>query len=157
MILRVLRCVTDARSKGEKELTARLISGLNDIPESWALTPVDGKKRPYRLDWQKEEPLSKDAIARKIKTGEPENYKAQDGCIKQHFVKALGYGLRTGEVSGGILAIDADGHAAEELLQKLSSGDLPDTVTFTSGKPGKKAAAVLHSRAILGCRSKPLS
>ena len=133
-----LRCVTDARSKGEKELTARLISGLNDIPESWALTPVDGKKRPYRLDWQKEEPLSKDAIAIKIKTGEQENYKAQDGCIKQYFVKALGYGLRTGEVSGGILAIDADGHAAEELLQKLSSGDLPDTVTFTSGKPGRR-------------------
>ncbi|MRV37704.1 hypothetical protein GF542_14365, partial [Staphylococcus aureus] len=49
-----------------------------------------------------------------------------------------GYGIRTGVISGGILAIDADGHAAEELLQKMSASELPDTVIFASGKPGRR-------------------
>lgn len=121
-----------------QQVTSRLTAGLSQIPQNWALTPVDGQKRPYRQAWQKEEPLDREALARKIETGEREDYETKDGSVKQKFVKALGYGLRTGEVSGGILAIDADGHAAEELLQKLSNGDLPDTVIFTSGKPGRR-------------------
>jgi Protein of unknown function (DUF3987)/Bifunctional DNA primase/polymerase, N-terminal len=97
-----------------------LISGLQLIPHNWALTPVNGKKRPYREAWQSEAPLSRDAICRELRS------------------KARGYGIRTGEVSGGILAIDADGHAAEALLQKLADNDLPDTVIFSSGKASRR-------------------
>ncbi|KOP23472.1 hypothetical protein AMR41_26190 [Hapalosiphon sp. MRB220] len=97
-----------------------LILGLGHLPEDWALTPVNGKKQPYRDGWQSETPLSGGAIARELRG------------------KAKGYGIRTGEVSGGILAIDVDGTAAEALLQEKSQGDLPDTVIFTSGKPGRR-------------------
>ncbi|MGI2907671.1 bifunctional DNA primase/polymerase [Tolypothrix sp. VBCCA 56010] len=100
--------------------TINLISGLELLPLGWALTPVDGNKRPYRDNWQKEAPISRDAIVRELKG------------------RARGYGIRTGVISGGILAIDADGHAAEELLQKMSTSELPDTVIFSSGKPGRR-------------------
>ncbi len=100
--------------------TNQLIQGLQAIPQTWALTPVRGDKKPYRDRWQKEAPLALAQIVTEIKSD-----------------RALGYGLRTGAVSGGILAIDADGHAAEKLLQELSGGDLPDTVIFASGKPGR--------------------
>ncbi|WP_189523613.1 DUF3987 domain-containing protein [Nostoc sp. PA-18-2419] len=100
---------------------SRLISGLQQIPGNWALTPVTDNKRPYREDWQRETALNRQALIKELQSG-----------------KALGYGIRTGEVSGGILAIDADGHAAEALLQKLADGDLPDTVIFSSGKAGRR-------------------
>ncbi|BAY29730.1 Primase 2 [Nostoc carneum NIES-2107] len=97
-----------------------LILGLGHLPESWALTPVNDSKRPYRSNWQSEKPLSRGAIARELRG------------------RARGYGIRTGEISGGILAIDVDGLSAEPMLMKLSNGDLPDTVTFSSGKPGRR-------------------
>ncbi|WP_414528455.1 DUF3987 domain-containing protein [Nodularia chucula] len=100
---------------------SRLISGLQQIPLHWALTPVTDNKRPYRENWQRETALTQQALIQELQSG-----------------KAFGYGIRTGEVSGGILAIDADGHAAEALLQKLSDGDLPDTVIFSSGKAGRR-------------------
>jgi hypothetical protein len=99
----------------------RLISGLQQIPGNWALTPVTDNKRPYRENWQQETALTRQALIKELQSD-----------------KAFGYGIRTGEVSGGILAIDADGHAAEALLQKLALGDLPDTVIFSSGKAGRR-------------------
>ncbi len=117
---------------------ASLISGLQQIPPYWALTPVE-RKNAYRLDWSKEAPLSPGAIAHKIQFGSKERFRDKGtGEIKERFLRATGYGIRTGEVSGGIIAADADGYAAEALLQKLSNGDLPDTVIFTSGKPGRR-------------------
>lgn len=102
-------------------LQHQLIEGLNQIPPAWVLTPVNGNKQPYRKNWQRENPLSHKAIAANIKSGE-----------------AKGYGLRTGTISGGILAIDADGHAAHEKILELSGGEpLPETVAFTSDKPGR--------------------
>lgn len=97
------------------------IQWLKSIPDDWALTPVDGNKRPYRKNWQRENPLNRHEIFKEINSG-----------------RAKGYGIRTGEISGGILAIDADGFAAEELLQKHCAGDLPQTVSFTSGKTGRR-------------------
>ncbi len=118
--------------------TQGLISGLTQLPSHWALTPVE-RKNAYRLDWSKEAPLSPGAIATKIQFGEKEKFRDKGtGEIKERFVRATGYGIRTGEVSGGIIAADADGYAAEALLQKLSNGDLPDTVIFTSGKDGRR-------------------
>ncbi|MBD2202699.1 bifunctional DNA primase/polymerase [Calothrix sp. FACHB-1219] len=116
-----------------------LISGLDHLPKDWALTPVNGSKRPYRSNWQSEKPLSREAIAHKIQDGDYEDFEdKKTGQIKQHFCKAKGYGIRTGEISGGILAIDVDGQNAEPILLELASGDLPDTVTFSSGKPGRR-------------------
>jgi hypothetical protein len=99
----------------------QLIKGLDSIPLEWALTPVNGKKQPYRKNWQTENPLSREQIIEEIKSGQ-----------------AKGYGLRTGRISGGIVAIDADGHAAHDKINELSGG-VPrlETVAFTSNKPGR--------------------
>jgi hypothetical protein len=98
-----------------------LIGQLKTLPPEWALTPVKGNKACYRTNWQFEKPLSHKAIASEIKSG-----------------KAKGFGIRTGTVSGGIVAIDADGPAAHEKILELSSGQLlPETIAFTSNKPGR--------------------
>ena len=98
-----------------------LIAQLKTLPREWALTPVKGNKACYRTNWQFEKPLSHKAIASEIKSG-----------------KAKGFGIRTGTVSGGIVAIDADGPAAHEKILELSSGQLlPETIAFTSNKPGR--------------------
>ena len=99
----------------------QLIKGLDSIPLEWALTPVNGNKQPYRKNWQNENPLSRKLLTREVKSG-----------------KAKGYGLRTGRVSGGIVALDADGHAAHNKILELSGGvPLPETVAFTSNKSGR--------------------
>ncbi len=99
----------------------QLLEDLKKIPQEWALTPVDGKKKSYRKNWQNEPPVSREAIAEEIKSG-----------------RAKGYGLRTGTVSGGLVALDADGHAAHKKILELSSGTLlPETASFTSGKSGR--------------------
>jgi Bifunctional DNA primase/polymerase, N-terminal/AAA domain/Primase C terminal 1 (PriCT-1) len=94
-----------------------LITALSSLPPQWQLTPVGSNKAPYRKAWQSET-LERSAIATEIKSG-----------------RAKGYGLLTGTKCGGILAIDADGEAAHELLAR--HGELPPTVAFTSGKPGR--------------------
>ncbi|MBW4558269.1 MAG: DUF3987 domain-containing protein [Trichormus sp. ATA11-4-KO1] len=96
----------------------KLLTGLEVLPQEWALTPVNGNKQPYRENWQNEQPITREKLIAMIKSGLPQ-----------------GYGLRTGKWSVGILAIDADGQAAHEKLNQL--GELPKTVAFTSGKPGR--------------------
>jgi hypothetical protein len=98
-----------------------LIAQLKTLPSEWALTPVRGNKACYRTNWQFEVPLSHQDLIAEIKSG-----------------KAKGYGIRTGTVSGGIVAVDADGCAAHDKINELSSGvPLPETVAFTSNKPGR--------------------
>jgi hypothetical protein len=108
----------------ERNLSDRgnqLIKGLDTIPLEWVLTPVNGNKQPYRKNWQNENPLERKLLTREIKSGQ-----------------AKGYGLRTGRISGGIVAIDADGHAAHDKILELSGGvTLPETVAFTSNKSGR--------------------
>ncbi|MBD6619705.1 DUF3987 domain-containing protein [Komarekiella sp. 'clone 1'] len=98
--------------------TDKLLTGLEVLPQEWALTPVNGNKQPYRENWQNEQPITREKLIAMIKSGLPQ-----------------GYGLRTGKWSVGILAIDADGQAAHEKLNQL--GGLPKTVAFTSGKSGR--------------------
>jgi hypothetical protein len=101
--------------------TDLLISELGKLPQEWALTPVKGNKACYRKNWQHEPALSREELIAEINSG-----------------KAKGYGIRTGKVSGGIAAIDADGHAAHVKISELSGGEqLPETVAFTSGKDGR--------------------
>jgi hypothetical protein len=98
-----------------------LLQALTEFPSSWLLTPVNGKKIPYRQCWQSEQPVSHEEIAKDIRSG-----------------KAKGVGLRTGRISGGIVAIDADGPAAHEKILELSGGiALPLTVSFSSNRPGR--------------------
>jgi hypothetical protein len=98
-----------------------LLSAVPEFPPSWALTPVTGNKIPYRKGWQNENPVSRDDIEEDIRSG-----------------KARGVGLRTGRISGGIVAVDADGPAAQGKILELSGGEaLPETVSFSSGRPGR--------------------
>ena len=102
------------------EIQTQLITELEQIPNTWAITPVDAHKASYRASWQTETPLSRDELTNEIRNG------------------ASGYGLRTGSVSGGIVAIDLDGVSAHAKMLELSGGiDLPETVSFTSGRVGR--------------------
>jgi hypothetical protein len=104
------------------DLQKMLIEELPLIPQGWALTPLRGNKAPYRTDWQHESPLTRTQIITEIESGQ-----------------AKGYGIRTGTVSGGIVAIDFDGASATKKALELSGGELlPDTVTFTSNRPGRE-------------------
>lgn len=111
------------------ENISNLIEGLANIPETWKLTPLgkvdkDGKvnpKAPYSHGWQK----------RDITLGEIQTAITQG--------QATGYGLRLGEPSGYVMAIDFDGQSAIDMASELF-GELPDTVTWTSGKEGRYQA-----------------
>ncbi|WP_414546404.1 DUF3987 domain-containing protein [Nostoc sp. CCY0012] len=109
----------------------QLLSGLKLIPPNWALTPVLGNKNPYRADWNQAVPMSRRQLIAIIEGGDTVTGKDS----KFYKIYPQGYGLRTGKWSGGILALDADGAAAQNLLNQM--GELPKTVSFTSGKPGR--------------------
>lgn len=95
-------------------------SVLQTYPSEWALTPVRAKS-PYRRAWQTERPLTLDAIAQELLSG-----------------RAQGVGIRLGQISGGIVAIDFDGHSALDKWKEISGGtEPPKTVGWTSGRPGR--------------------
>ncbi|CAD5910541.1 hypothetical protein PCC9214_00002 [Planktothrix tepida] len=96
-----------------------LIDGLTILPHNFCLCPVNGNKQPYQKDWTKsgffpDSPL----LVKEIKSG-----------------KAKGYGLLTGKINGGIVAVDCDGKAAHDFAKNL--GGLPHTVSFSSGLEGR--------------------
>jgi P4 family phage/plasmid primase-like protien len=99
------------------------------LPEYWQLTPL-GKidqadnvnpKAPYLTDWQNKD-IDRAFIQSEIDAG-----------------KAVGIGLRLGEPSGCVVAIDFDGQSAINLGRE-SFGEIPATVTWTSGRPGRYQA-----------------
>ena len=99
------------------------------LPDCWQLTPLGkmdktGKinpKAPYLSDWQNKD-VNRDSIQSKIDAG-----------------KAVGIGLRLGEPSGYVVAIDFDGQSAIDLGQELF-GEISKTVTWTSGRSGRYQA-----------------
>lgn len=109
---------------------SNLIDELSNIPSAWQLTPL-GKadsttglvnpKAPYLSKWEKTD-VTLDEIESAILKGQ-----------------ATGYGLRLGEPSGYVMAIDFDGQSAIDLGLK-EFGELPKTVTWTSGTPGRYQA-----------------
>lgn len=105
-------------SQGKASLGLKLRESLNEIPEHWALTPVKDKS-PLRDGWQTEKPLSRDALVAELNSG-----------------RWTGYGLRLGDVSGGLLALDIDGPDPATVMQLLEEhyGTLPQTVAWSSGK-----------------------
>ena len=96
-----------------------LIDALLQLPTAWALTPVRGNKAAYLPNWQNH-PASRADIAQDIKAG-----------------RARGFGILTGVLSAGIIAIDCDGHQPHALLIEILGGEIPHTVAFTSGKEGR--------------------
>jgi hypothetical protein len=101
---------------------------INNLPKSWQLTPLgaidQGKinpKAPYLSNWQNVD-CDRDFITSEIESD-----------------KAIGIGLRLGKPSGYIVAIDFDGKSAIDLGQELF-GEIPVTVTWTSGSPGRYQA-----------------
>lgn len=100
------------------------------LPELWQLTPLGkldkktGKvnsKAPYYSDWTNKD-FDRDFIKSEIEAG-----------------RAVGIGLRLGKASGYVVAIDFDGQSAIELGKELF-GELPQTVTWTSGRSGRYQA-----------------
>jgi len=96
-----------------------LIAALSIIPESFSLTPLIDKA-PKRKDWQSEKALSKDELETELKSN-----------------RWTGYGLRLGNVSGGLVALDIDGSSAQPILDAMAKGDLPKTVSWTSNRVGR--------------------
>ncbi len=100
------------------------------LPKLWQLTPLGkldkktGKidsKAPYYTDWTNKD-FDREFIKSEIEEG-----------------KAVGIGLRLGKPSGYVVAIDFDGQSAIDLGQELF-GELSQTVTWTSGRPGRYQA-----------------
>lgn len=118
-----------------------LISELTNIPDYYALTPIGGKV-PYRKGWQSEKPYSKDQIKHFITNGSTEFTKESKTPYTRY---PTGYAVRLGDISKGIIAIDIDGSDADDLLSIIvkdltqnTSEFLPDTVSWTSGKEGRR-------------------
>ena len=95
------------------------IQALDLLPALWQLTPVSPTKKPYIQGWQKQ--------------GD-ERKKIKDALKSQ---RAWGFGLITGHLSGGIMAIDCDGESAHQRLLAILGVDIPTTVSFSSGTPGR--------------------
>ena len=106
------------------------------IPETWALTPIQ-EKGAFLEDWALEgcnreiiQDWLIDGVNRKSKkTG------------KYYDSYASGFGLLTGELSNGLLAIDQDGRDAIDLLDswfEASGCDRPQTISWSSGKEGRR-------------------
>ena len=110
-----------------------IAASIASIPDNWVLVPLQDKA-PKRNGWESEPALDREFIKALILDGEEKISKKTGKAFK---IYSSGYGIRTGTVSGGILAIDVDGHQAHELLQLISGGLLPKTVSFCSGKPGR--------------------
>ncbi|MEC4816941.1 MAG: bifunctional DNA primase/polymerase [Scytonema sp. PMC 1069.18] len=110
----------------------QIAQGLERIPAHWSLTPLQDKQ-PKRNGWEKEAFIPHDQIADFILHGK--ELISQKGNPYTAFWS--GFGLRTGEPSGGLIAIDIDGPSAEPILDAISGGDLPKTVSWTSGKVGR--------------------
>jgi len=111
-----------------------LIEMLQQLPPEWVLTPVKGK-RPMRPNWQSEPALDRGYLAHQLLNGT--SITRPDGS--EYTQEWDGFGIRTGSISSGVLGIDVDGTTAEALLKSISDGELPQTVSWTSDKPGRRA------------------
>ena len=113
-------------------MNQNLISELAKLPSTWLLTPVKDKK-PLRDDWQTEQ-LTVDELIEQLKNGYQTKSKKTG---HPYTIKWDGYGLRLGNVSGGLVALDVDGSSAQPILDAMSKGDLPPTVSWTSNRVGR--------------------
>ncbi len=95
------------------------------FPDWWCFVPVAGKAT-YLKEWASK-PLPREKLL--------EEYKSK--------VAYRGLGVVTGEFSGGLIAIDIDGHEADARFQAVAGGGYEahgeeSTMSWTSGKPGRR-------------------
>jgi hypothetical protein len=97
-------------------------TAIDTLPSDWAYTPVAGKK-PLTTNWQNR-PFRRDSVIQEVKKD-----------------RWTGIGALCGVPSGGLLFLDHDGASCDPLVERLSGQSLadalPETVSFTSGKPGR--------------------
>lgn len=105
---------------------------LGTLDPLWRLVPCDGAKRP--VDPTTGRPLA-DWVNKSISASEFQKLPRQN-------VRAAG--LVLGPVSGGVLAVDFDAEGYQEQFEQIfgrSLTDLPPTVAWTSGRPGRQQKA----------------
>jgi Bifunctional DNA primase/polymerase, N-terminal len=90
---------------------------LFSLPDHWQLTPVIGKFPCFKR-WE-QAGIDRNLIATELE------------------YSATGFGLLTGVISGGIIAIDCDGPTAHNLFKEMLCGEIPHTIAFTSGRSGR--------------------
>ena len=113
-------------------------SVLSSIPNYWLLTPTKAK-RPLRDGWQTEAKIPRQELLRLLKEGQWLNKRnPKPGESTEWHCRWDGIGLRTGVISGGLVALDQDGPSAIPKILELSGGEeLPKTVAFSSGREGR--------------------
>ena len=108
-----------------KKKTAITMMVNGHFPDWWCYVPVSGKAT-FVQEWTTK-PLPKEKLLE----------------IYQSKTWYTGLGVVTGEFSGGLIALDVDGHSADERL-KVAAGDgyeafgQESTMSWTSGKPGRR-------------------
>ena len=114
-------------ANGSDQLKGRAIELLrkNVFPDWWTFVPVAGKAT-FVKEWSTK-PLSRDLCE--------QAYKANSGYH--------GLGVVTGEFSGGLIALDIDGPAADTRYEETAGGGYDAygeerTMSWTSGKPGRR-------------------
>ncbi|NEP00430.1 MAG: bifunctional DNA primase/polymerase [Symploca sp. SIO2E9] len=116
---------------------ASIAAGLKLIPSHWSLTPL-ADKSPTRKNWQSEPKIPHETIAELILHGERRISKKGNPYTAYY----SGFGVRTGDYSDGLLAVDIDGASAEPLLEAILCDKIPHTVSWTSNKTGRKQLAI---------------
>ena len=105
---------------------------LDLIPAEWRLISCNGFKQPC-------DPLTGSLLNNWSENSySPGDFKA----LSHVYVKAAG--LLLGPKSGGILAVDFDASGYEEVFAQVTgrpTSELPDTVAWTSGRPGRSQRA----------------
>ena len=117
----VISSIANNRANSDT-LKRDLIDRLKDIPPDWVLIPTQINKHPnLAKGWNLEQ-----------------NYLTRDDLIKhlQSNKNAVGYGVICSK-STGLVAVDVDGIDAVNKLEELANGDLPTTVSFSSGLDGR--------------------
>lgn len=126
-------------NSSRNNLTALLYQGLSCIPTDWQLCLLNGKKVPQGVGWQ-QKPLTPTQMKEAVTNG----WMVDKADGTQYLCYPKGYGLITGTpvtVEGDtyyLMALDQDGASAKQKILELSCGEeLPKTVAFTSGRPGR--------------------
>lgn len=111
---------------------------IQQLPDDWVLVPLIGKV-PLG-NWRSITTTNVEKIEKCLLHGRW--YKDENNQWVGDF--ATGIGVKTGEVSSGLLTTDMDGASAEPILEYIlavTNTVLPKTVCWTSGKPGRYQSA----------------
>ena len=99
---------------------------VEQIPATWRLLPVNGRKQPV-------DPIS----GAGLKAWTKSSFDARNFPFDSPHVKAVG--VLAGPASGGLLVIDIDSESGQNLLENMTGQklqDFPPTIACTSGRQG---------------------